>query len=101
MRVMEVKDCYYIKYKTMYYPVVGVMLDDKDKHEFNDEQCQYMLFGDHQLAQALEPFDTTDKAEIDNQIIYYFEGNVCQRYIKGELSDKFLFKLVQDVVTSW
>lgn len=98
---MQVKDCYYISYKTINYPVVGIMLDDKDRYELNDEPCQYLLFGDKPLARALEPYDTKDKANIDNQIIYYFEDKVCQRYMDGSLSDKDLFKLVKDTILSW
>lgn len=98
---MRVEDCYYINYNNQKYPVVGISLNEHDKHELNDEPCQYLLFGDKHLAQVLEPFDTKDKADIDNQIIFYFDDNVCQRYLNGNISDSQLFKIVKGAVLSW
>lgn len=98
---MQVKYCYYLDYESEKYPVVGIELDDKDKIELNDEPCGYMLFGDRQLADALEPFDTRDKEYIDNQIIYYFDDNICQRYMYGKVSDEHLLNAVKDAVLSW
>lgn len=98
---MRITDYYYIYYKEKAYPIVGISLDREERHELRDEPCDYLLFGDEPLARVLEPFDTLDKENIDNQIIYYFDNDVCHRFIKGALSKYELFKIVKETMLSW
>ena len=99
---MNVNELYYVNYNGIEYTLVGVLLDDEDDQLLLDNLSYHnLLFGDVQLARTLEPFDTSDKRYIDNQIVFYFDNNICQKYINGNLSEKQFLNIVENTILSW
>lgn len=98
---MQIEDYFYVNYKNKKYPVVGVSFDENDRRTLKSEPYSYMLFGDVSLARALEPYETDEQTHIDNQITYYFDNNVCQKYIEGLLPEAQLFENVKEAIMSW